>query len=238
MHLSTSMDPRSSGDVGSPGGGVTRDGVTEERTASAKESKRAEIVEHAAAVFFEKGYDGSSIQDVAEAVGMLKGSLYHYIGSKEDLLFDIVSEVHARLRAAAEQRTSKPADVIDRLTAVITAHAAYVEDNHAKAGVCAREYRALSAERRQDLLQDSVAYEQIFLTLVEEGQREGAIRTDLEASVVVKGLLGMLNLLPDWYQPTGELSAAQIGEQMATMALDGIRAPGSTAPGGPTTPTS
>ena len=76
-----------------------------------REERWAELIEVATQVFYEKGYDGASLQDIADRLGMLKGSLYYYIQSKEDLLFDVISAVHrdglAVVRAARSRRATR-----------------------------------------------------------------------------------------------------------------------------------
>lgn len=183
-------------------------------------SRHADLVDRASDVFFSKGYDGASIRDVADEVGLLKGSLYHYIDSKEDLLFAIVAEVHRRLRVLAERGEGD--DVVAELRRIIVGHAEYVAANATKAGVCAREWQRLSPARQAEVHDDRLGYEQAFVALLDRGQRLGVFRTDISARIGAKGVLGMLHLLPQWYDQGGRLTAAEVGEQLARLVLDGL----------------
>lgn len=186
-------------------------------------AKHSHLVDRAADVFFCLGYNGASTQDIADAVGILKGSLYHYIDSKEDLLFDILVEVHAELRSVVERPRND--DAATSLRDIIMAHVLYVADNHAKAGVCAREFRFLSPGRMDVVRGDRVGYERVLVGLVERGQTQGCFRADLDARIAAKAVLGMLKLLPHWYQSSGTRTAEEIGDQLATIALSGLRVP-------------
>lgn len=182
--------------------------------------RHADLVDCAADVFFDKGYDAASIRDVADEVGLLKGSLYHYIDSKEDLLFEIVADVHVQLRRLAESVDGS--DVEADLRRIVIGHAEFVAANHTKAGVCAREWLRLSPARQAEIHDDRLAYEQAFVRLIGRGQRLGVFRSDVTPRIAAKGVLGMLNLLPQWYDDDGRLTAAEIGEQLARMAVGGL----------------
>ena len=183
-------------------------------------TRRDVIVDRAARVFFEKGYNGASIQDVADAVGILKGSLYHHITSKEDLLVAIVEEVQDALLAVATGNAGmEPAD---RLREIIVGYVEYTETHIAKVGVYSRDLRVLTPERLHEVDADRQRYEQVFLDLVADGQDGRAFRDDLDPTVASKGVLGMLQLVPRWFDEDGELSAAEVGDQLATLVLSGL----------------
>src|SRR6202043_297981 len=87
-----------------------------------REERWAELIETATQVFYEKGYDGASLQDIAERLGMLKGSLYYYIQTKEDLLFEVISTVHQDGLAVIQARAEAPGEPLQRLQNVIQGH--------------------------------------------------------------------------------------------------------------------
>src|ERR1041384_7707134 len=87
-----------------------------------REERWSELIEVATDVFYAKGYDGASLQDIADRLGMLKGSLYYYIQSKEDLLFDVISSVHRDGLAVIRARADLPGDPLQRLENVIVGH--------------------------------------------------------------------------------------------------------------------
>lgn len=195
--------------------------VEADRNEGVRPTRRSLIVDRAADVFFEKGYDGASIQDVADAVGILKGSLYHHIDSKQDLLLDIVRQVQEGLLSVVlslEQDTQPT----ERLRGMIVGHVGFIERHRTKVGVCSRDLRALGPDRLQVVEADQQRYEQVFFDLIVDAQGRNEFRADLDAEVATKGVLGMLSLVPAWFDAQGRLSAQQVGEHLATLVLGGL----------------
>ena len=107
--------------------------------------RRREILDAAAQVFYEKGYEAASTRDIAESVGLLKGSLYYYIDSKEDFLFEIIKEQHDGALAALERVRQSEGDALVRMAALIETHVDFFTSNLAAAVIYFREFRSLSA---------------------------------------------------------------------------------------------
>ena len=87
-----------------------------------REERWSELIEVATDVFYAKGYDAASLQDIADRLGMLKGSLYYYIQSKEDLLYDVIKTVHEEGLANIESLAAGDGDAVERLRHVIIGH--------------------------------------------------------------------------------------------------------------------
>ena len=121
---------------------------TSNRRSRAPRRRQTEIVEAAARVFHEKGYESTSIQDIAEAVGILKGSLYYYIRSKEDLLYEIILDVHEDALANIRQVDEGDGDALQKVRAFVTSHLVFNAENLTKMGVFFHDFRSLSGERR------------------------------------------------------------------------------------------
>lgn len=181
-----------------------------------------EVVDAAAECFHRKGYAGTSIHDVASAVGLLKGSLYHYIRSKDDLLFAVVREHHEAVFANVERVKSLDASYVEKLRAFIRWHVEYNAANWQRAGVFYHEFRYLSAERLAAIVDARDAYERELRTLIAEGAQAGEIRADVDPKLIAFVVLGVLNSLHQWYRPDGPLPAAAIGEQFATLLIQGV----------------
>ena len=113
-----------------------------------------QILDAAATIFAEKGYDATSIQDIAESVDILKGSLYYYVNSKEDLLYEVIEEVHEaglanmQVQQAADETTAP----LDRLRRLVVEHVTYNAENVEKIAVFFHDFRSLTDERRERLL--------------------------------------------------------------------------------------
>jgi AcrR family transcriptional regulator len=196
------------------------DDSTPPRRAGRRRDK--EVLEVAAQLFFERGYSEASVQDVAEALGMLKGSLYYYIQSKEDLLFDVISAVHKEGLEVVRARSEIAGDPLDRLSSVIRGHVEHTCRNLVPTAVFLHELSALPAERRKEILGSEHAYQGVFRDLVEEGQKDGLVRADLDPRLAALSVLGSTNWVYRWFRPGGAFTPEQIGSEMADLAIRGI----------------
>jgi AcrR family transcriptional regulator len=184
--------------------------------------RRQEILDAAARIIFEKGYEATTTQDIADAVGLLKGSLYYYIDSKEDLLFEIIRESHEGALAALDRVRQAQGDALARLELLIKAHVDHFAKNLTKATVFFREARLLSEDRRAVITEEGDAYLDFLRELLREGQAAGTIPRDLDVPLVAIGITGMLNSMSIWYHPDGRLTADQIGEEFARLVIHGV----------------
>ena len=181
-----------------------------------------EIRDAAARIFHEKGYDATSIQDIADAVGILKGSLYYYIDTKEDLLFDVIKGAHERglEQLEAWQRSSPSAAA--RLRAAIEGHVESNLSDLAAVGVFFHDFRSLSPERRDEIVQDRDVYDHHLRDLLVEGQAAGEFDPAADPRLAVMAILGMMNWVYQWYRPDGSLSPHEIARAFADLALGGL----------------
>lgn len=186
--------------------------------------REREILDAAARVFHQKGYSASSIQDVADAVGILKGSLYYYIDSKEDLLFGILLDTHheSMRRLAQWQRIEGSALV--RIRAFIEGHIMANVANRIKIGVFLHDFRSLGEERREAIVADRDVYDAYVRDLIREGQAEGLVHPDMDPKLVTMGLLGMMNWTYQWYHPDGDVTPRELASSFADFALAGLAA--------------
>ena len=186
-----------------------------------KEKRWKEILDVAAEVFYEKGYDASSLQEIADQVGILKGSIYYYIKTKRDLLDNLLIEVHkggiARLRHLAA--TEGPP--LTKLYATIYGHVQFICENLAKTTVYLHELQKLKPEQRAELI-GLHEFRDEFLQLIREGQSNGDILPDLDPKLTSQALLGAINSSYQWYRPNRGKPSAQVAEYFAITSLRGI----------------
>jgi AcrR family transcriptional regulator len=202
-----------------PGGRASRRNGGERKP---REQRRAELIEVATQVFFERGYEAASLQEIAERLGMLKGSLYYYIQSKEDLLYDVISQVHRAGLANIESLAAQPGDALTRLRGVIVGHIDHECRNLTKTAVFLHELQALPRDRQEDIIGGDHAYRGVFIQLVIEGQRDGTIRADIDPKLASLSALGSINWVYRWFRPGGEFTPAQIGQQFADLIVQGL----------------
>ena len=187
-----------------------------------REERWSELIEVATDVFYAKGYDAASLQDIADRLGMLKGSLYYYIQSKEDLLFDVIKAVHEEGLANIESLAAGEGNPLERLRDVIIGHIEHECRNLTKTAVFLHELQALSPARQAEIIGDEHAYRRVFVDLLEAGQQAGLIRAEVNPKLASLSILGSVNWVYRWFRTGGEFTAHQIGEQFADLALRGV----------------
>src|SRR5437660_2896833 len=142
-------------------------------------ARRSEVTREAARLFAEKGYHGTSIGDLAAALGVQKGSLYSHIESKQDLLYEIVREgvsaFHAALDAIPEELPA-----VEKIRLALRAHLRVVSEQLDVATVWMREWRYLDAERRGWFVEERRRYEERIRVLFREGREHAELATDLD----------------------------------------------------------
>ena len=187
-------------------------------------ANREEIIA-AAKVFRTKGYHAATVQDIADAVGILKGSLYHHFKSKEDLLYLIVKEPIARIYARMTEIAGSDLPAAEKLRLAIAAQLEAFDRHYPHLFVYLHEREEMKRRFRERFKLSPKQYEQCWQQILREGVKSGEFRPDLDVQVVSYGLLGTLNWLYKWYDPRGRLTVGEVADQLSTLALAGIAAP-------------
>ena len=185
---------------------------------------RAAITNVSIQLFGKQGYTGTSMRDIANAVGLLPGSLYAHIASKEALLLGIVADGIGRFIAAVEPFVDSSGSPVARLRKMIVAHLEVVADNPERSQVVFHQWRFLGTDNLPEAIERRRHYEALFINTIEAGVAAGEFKPDLNRRIVVLTILGALNWSAEWFSPDGKLSAAQVGELMAESLLTGILA--------------
>jgi AcrR family transcriptional regulator len=187
-----------------------------------------EVLRAAAAVFNEKGYQSARIEDIAARVGILKGSLYYYIESKEDLLYALVVDGHTKgLATIDEDEPDEPgaADAAALLGAFISRWMAMVPTTGEYAQVTERDVRLLSDERRAAVMEMRNQMHRHVRKLVERGIAEGQFDAGIDPGAATNSIFELLNSTVRWFQPTGRLSYDDLASFYRAFVLNGLRGP-------------
>ena len=183
-------------------------------------ARRSELTREAARLFAERGYHGTSIGDLAEALGVQKASLYHHFASKQDLLYETMRDgaqgFHAMLDAIPR---ALPAT--ERIRLAIRGHLRLVADQLDVATVFTREWRFLEGERRDEVLAERRRYEERFRALFREGRELSELRTDLDESTAALLVLSALNWAYTWLEPGRDTDA--LADRFHALLVDGMR---------------
>ena len=183
-------------------------------------TRRSELTRQAARLFAQKGYHGTSIGDLAEAMGVQKGSLYAHISSKQDLLYETMREgaeaFHEALDGIPE---NLPATQKIRLA--LRAHLRVVGEQLDVATVFVQEWRYLEGERLDEVVAERRRYEERIRALFREGRDLGELRSDLDEQVAALVFLSAANWAYTWLRPGSDTDA--LGDRFCALLLDGTR---------------
>jgi AcrR family transcriptional regulator len=172
------------------------------------------------------------VEDVANATGILKGSVYHYIHTKEDLLFAIIDEIYARTEVKSQTVSEFRGGLLDKLELFIDLHMEDTGDLAPKVAVFTTEYRSLPEDRRREVQLRRDDYEELLRGIIQQGQHEGLFITELDARIAAIGILQMLNGTYQWYRPEGRRSMPEITKEFKTIIFRGLLVDPDAAPAG------
>ncbi|HET7443156.1 MAG TPA: TetR/AcrR family transcriptional regulator [Solirubrobacterales bacterium] len=199
--------------------------MVDQRVALRQEARRREVMAAAVAVFSEQGYRATSMSDIAAKLGMGKASLYHYVGSKEEILVELYEEVLRENVIAARQIASAESTALDALAGLIADRVAYTCRNQELLRVFFEEEAELPARQQSRLVAVRHEYEQTLLDMVARGEAAGEFTLTTTPQIFVNTVLGAANWTYKWYQPQGPLTPEELGAQMAAILLASLRKP-------------
>ncbi|MCZ8133290.1 MAG: TetR/AcrR family transcriptional regulator [Steroidobacteraceae bacterium] len=182
-----------------------------------------QILDAAARIFLEKGYAGTSMQDVSSAVGLLKGSLYHYIDSKEDLLFHVLKDLHEGALQYIEQCESSRDPPLDRLRTLLELLVPYIAERAVQSAIFFRDFNQLPRERQRQIIRERDVYARVVRDLILEARRRGEVPTTVDPELAALTLVGAVSWVYHWYRPHGRLTPSEIGRQQAELLIAGLR---------------
>ena len=193
---------------------------------STEPNRLAEIYRAAARIICEKGFDGTSMNDIAEAVGLTKAGLYHHISGKRDLLFRIMTYGMDALDEEVIAPARAIGDPDQRLRAIITNHVRLITSRSTSDGnnavtIVIDEMSGLTPAQRHEIDERKRAYVDFVRETLRELSAEGKLRP-VNITAAAFGLLGMILWLSRWYNPDGRLTPEQIAEEVTSAALGGL----------------
>lgn len=201
-------------------------GPADPRSAAPVRSSPVErrILAAALRLFAERGFDGTSVQNIVAAAEVTKGALYHYFDSKDDLLYEIYHSLIARQLADLGGVLARGLPPREAVRAVLAGLIRSTAEHIDEAKVFSREMHRLDGVRMRSVRADRRRYHVTFRGLVEKGQREGVFSSATPAETVTIVALGMVNQMPSWYRADGPKPAARLADEVAEFilaALDG-----------------
>ncbi|ONI75040.1 TetR family transcriptional regulator [Actinosynnema sp. ALI-1.44] len=176
-------------------------------------------------LFATRGFHGTGIRDLAEAAGLSSATLYHYMGTKEELLVSIMRASLDRLVTAACQVTADVPDPIGRVTNLVALHVYTHAEQQLETRVVDGEIRALSPEHRPRIIALRDEYEACWQSAIDDGCDRGLLRPS-SRGVARLALLEMCSGIARWYSPTGPFTLDELAERYVEMALGLLGATG------------
>jgi AcrR family transcriptional regulator len=194
-----------------------------------RRNRTDEVIAAAIDVFHRKGFAAASVQDVADQVGVLKGSLYYYIDSKEDLLFRVFDESHQQALEIVEETLAMDGPPLVRLRSYFYRYVLWYLQNLERVSVYFNEWRSLTGERRDTVVRQRRVYAQLVTDLIEEAKSEGAVAADVDTKYATFFILTAVNGIPIWYRRTGPDPPERIAAAYADMVIGTLVGTGSDA---------
>jgi AcrR family transcriptional regulator len=183
-------------------------------------TRRQELSRQAARLFAQKGYHGTSIGDLAEALGVQKGSLYAHIEGKEDLLYETMRDGAAAFHAGLD-RVPEDLPAAEKIRLALREHLRLVADQLEVATVFVQEWRYLEGTRLEEIVAERRRYEERIRELFREGREQSELRTDLDENVAALLFLSSANWAYTWLKPGADTDS--LADRFYALLIDGMR---------------
>ncbi|MGA8117910.1 MAG: TetR/AcrR family transcriptional regulator [Actinocatenispora sp.] len=184
---------------------------------------RERILGAAVALFAEQGFDSTSVQQIVARANVTKGALYHYFGSKDDLLYEIYHGLLAVQLAGLDDIRSRDLPRPEMVRGIIANLIGTTTERVEQTAVFTREMHRLQPDRRAAMRADRRRYHETFRALIAEGQAAGDFSATISAETVTLMVFGMINQLPTWYRPNGPKTADQLAAEVTDFVLAALR---------------
>ena len=200
---------------------TVRDVTAAERRPRGEAYTLDELLDVVVRVFNERGYDATSMEDLARATGRTKSSIYHHVTGKEQLLALAVGHALDALFAVLDEPASLTGPAVDRLEHVVRRSAQVLVAQLPYVTLLLRVRGNTDAER--EALARRRSFDRRLSALVGEAMREGDVRADLDPKLVTRLLFGMVNSVTEWYRPGGVHPRQEVEDALVAIAFAGLQ---------------
>lgn len=186
-------------------------------------ARRDELLQLAAAMIAERGLRATTVRDIADAAGILSGSLYHHFSSKEEMVDEVLRDFLDWLFTRYAQIIEAEPNPLERLKGLFLASFDAIEHRHAQVVIYQDEAKRLSAQERFSYVDErNREQRKMWVDVLQQGVEQGYFRPDLDLDLVYRFIRDTTWVSVRWYQPGGPLTAAQVGQQYLAIVLGGI----------------
>lgn len=215
--MTATGDSSTIGDLGRTGN------VVPLRPRTPRGSARQRVVAAATDLFARQGYEATSVQEIVEAAHVTKGALYHWFGSKAELLNSIYRELLAEQTERLRDIAYAEGPVEQRLHAAAHDVVEHTAAHAAELTVWARSIHLLDGDQAPAIRRERRQYHDLFRDLVAEGQQCGVVRDDVSATVITHTFLSALGNTHTWFREDGPLSREEVGRQLVALFISALR---------------
>ncbi|PYE19979.1 TetR family transcriptional regulator [Williamsia limnetica] len=199
---------------------TTAVGPSGERT---RVSRRDELLTVASGLFAERGLRTTTVRDIADAAGILSGSLYHHFDSKETMVDEILQGFLDSLFESYREVVAAGLPARETLTSLVTASFESIDRDHSAVAIYQDEAKRLSGQERFAYIRErNVEFRALWSDVLKSGVADGSFRKDLDTELVYRFMRDTVWVAVRWYRPGGEMTAQQVADQYLSVVLDGI----------------
>jgi len=180
------------------------------------------ILEAATGLFHERGFAATSMQDISDHVGLKKGSLYYYVESKEQLLFEILRDLHHGGVALVANVNFESNDPLGELRAFLVGICIYAGKHADRLGIFQRDFDFLEPDQQRKIIVERFMYRDSAVKLIDRAVAKGQISPDLHVESAAQVVLRGSATVSEWYRPGGPLAIEQIAVQTAKLMIAGL----------------
>lgn len=193
------------------------------KSTTSGQSRRDELLSIAGELFADRGLRSTTVRDIADAAGILSGSLYHHFDSKEsmvdELLRDFLDSLFARYREIVEANLS----ATETIRQLVVASFEAIDSRHTAVAIYQNEARQLTGQDRFEYIAErNLEFRTLWESVLRRGVEEGDFRADLDIDLVYRFMRDTVWVAVRWYRPGGSMTVGQIADQYLSIVLDGI----------------
>lgn len=193
------------------------------RSAALSSGRREHLIRLAADLFAEKGFQATTVRDIAREAGILSGSLYHHFDSKESIVDEVLSHFFDEVLTAYRAVVDKGDDPRTTIAELVRIAFGTLEPHRAAITVIQNDWAYLRAMPRfAYLTKVEQDVEKMWADTLERGQRAGVFRTDIDARLTYRMIRDTIWVAVRWYRPGGSLNTAELAEHYLKVMFDGI----------------
>jgi AcrR family transcriptional regulator len=187
------------------------------------QTRREELLAIAAELFAERGFKNTTVRDIADAAGILSGSLYHHFDSKESMVDELLDTFQTELWKKYDEISASELSARGKLEAIVRASFDAIDHHHSEVAIFQSDAAYLvTFDRFAYLNERNLKFRTLWIGLLEQGVASGELRADLDIELVYRFLRDTVWVAVRWYRPGGNLTPADVADQYLTILLEGI----------------